>query len=141
DFVVDIEGCEGAKEGVKYGDKFAVPLLEGSYGYGKHIPFEERHRLAELDGHDRVKVVIDPVEGTTNAASNRYDAVSKIAGIKNGEIARIPSEEEARYMDRVVAPPRLNGRIYLDASPAENIDAVVNAYGVSAKDVEVVVMQ
>ncbi|MCL6096773.1 MAG: fructose-bisphosphatase class II [Patescibacteria group bacterium] len=138
------DGCEGVKENRKaleLGEGPAdLPVLTGTYGAGHAVPFSERHVLSEADS--KVKLTIDPVEGTTRASLNQEGAVAVIAGTLTGDIAPIPPEDSpALYADRVVASPRLKGKVSLDRSPDENIKAVMEEFGLTnPQDVEIVLM-
>ncbi len=138
------DGCEGIKENRKaleLGEGPAdLPVLTGTYGAGDAVDFSERHIL--VDSASKVKLIIDPVEGTTRASLNQEGAVAVIAGTITGEIAPIPPEDSpALYADRIVASPRLNGKVSLLKSPADNVRAVMQEFELTnPKDVRVVVM-
>ncbi len=138
------DGCEGIKENRKaleLGEgPTDLPVLTGTYGAGHAIAFSERHVLSAVDS--KVKLIIDPVEGTTRASLNQEGAVAVIAGTLTGEIAPIPPEDSpALYADRIVAPPRLRGKVSLLQSPADNVRAVMEEFGLTnPADVRVVVM-
>ena len=140
------DGCEGLKENRKALElgkgPTDLPVLTGTYGVGHTIDFSERHILNLLDSASKVKLIIDPVEGTTRASLNQEGAVAIIAGTLSGEIAPIPSEDSpALYADRIVASPRLKGKVSLFQTPADNVRAVLEEFGLTdPKDVRVVLM-
>jgi len=141
------DGCEGIKENRKaleLGEgPTDLPVLTGIYGAGHTVPFSERHVLNSLDSKSRVKLIIDPVEGTTRASLNQEGAVAIIAGTLTGDIARIPSEDSpALYANRIVASSRLSGKVSLSQSPADNVRAVMEEFELTnSADVRVVVMK
>lgn len=145
-FASKIVGCEGEKENRKdreSGNGSAdLPVLTGTYGIGHAIPFSERHTLNLLDSLPKAELVIDPIEGTTRASLNQEGAVAIIAGTLTGRIASIPSEDStAIYADRIVATPRLKGKVSLDRSAYENVRAVMEEFGLTnPADVEIVVL-
>ncbi|MCL5435232.1 MAG: fructose-bisphosphatase class II [Patescibacteria group bacterium] len=138
-------GCEGIKENRKaleLGEGPAdLPVLTGTYGAGHAVPFSERHVLSEADS--KVELIIDPIEGTTRASLNQEGAVAVIAGTLTGNIAPIPPEDSpALYADRIVASPRLKGKVSLLQSPADNVRATMEEFELTnPKDVKVVVMR
>jgi hypothetical protein len=71
--------------------------------------------------------------------------MSVIAGVVNGELARVPGEDEARHMDRIIAPARVRrlgaSGISLGADVKYNVRALMRAYRLSSpRDVEAVVL-
>ncbi len=146
-FVSKLIDCEGEKENRKdrkSGNGSAdLPVLKGSYGMKLLVPFSERHVLDTLGSASRINLVIDPIEGTTRASLNQEGAIAVIAGTLSGNIAPIPPEDSpALYADRIVASPRLMGKVSLDRSPRENVRAVMEEFGLdNPADVKVVVME
>lgn len=146
-FVSKVIDCEGEKENRKdreSGNGSAdLEVLRGSYGMESFVPFSERHVLDTLDSASTISLVIDPIEGTTRASLNQEGAVAIIAGTLTGDIAPIPSEDSpALYADRIVASPRLMGKVSLDRSPRENVRAVMKEFGLTnPADVKVVVLE
>lgn len=140
-------GCEGKKENRKAKEKGTgptdLPVLEGRYGVGHLVHFDRRDALDDLDSDSVVFLTIDPVEGTSRASSNQEGSVAIMAGTLTGEIAPIPSEETpALYADRIVAAPRLKGKVALHQSPEKNVKAVMKEFGLTnPADVEVVLME
>jgi hypothetical protein len=137
---------EGAKEASKFGDEGKVRVISGErYGLGHEVPFDQRERLAHMTGYTTVDLAGDGLEETGKAKRNQPGAYATLAGIRNGEISRVPTEEEARYMDRIVASPRVKrlgaAGININADLRHNVDAVRRAYQLSSiRDVEAVLL-
>lgn len=90
-------------------------------------------------------VIINPLHGGGNAVSGREGSMSVIAGVVNGELARVPDEDEAKYMDRVIASPRARrlgaSGISVDADVNYNVRALMRAYRLSSpKEVDAIVL-
>lgn len=126
DFGISVLGCEGKKELRK--DGVELETLEGLHGAVKTIP--------------DLELFIDPIEGTTAAASNRVGSVCIVAGgLENGHNMVPPEDGDAQYLLRTVASPRLRGRISLDMSPSEVVKEAKRAFNLSSpSELRVVVL-
>jgi len=84
----------------------------------------------------RVDVAVDPVDGTTLTAAGLPGAISVVALAERDTLffTHVP------YMDKLVVGPEARGRVSLDASVAENVYAVAEAYRREARDVTVVIL-
>ncbi len=134
DFVSEVVDCEGKKEKRKAEEdgigRTDLRVAEGAYGLGNSIPFSKRQVLQEAP--EKVKLVIDPIEGTTNASLNKDGSFAIIAGTRSGDITKIPEEDSsAKYADRIVAHKRLKGKVSLSNTAEQNIMATLKEYGIT----------
>jgi fructose-1,6-bisphosphatase II len=83
-----------------------------------------------------VDVAVDPVDGTTLTADGLPGAISVVALAERGSLffTHVP------YMDKIVVGPKARGRVNLDASVAENVHAVAEAYDREPRDLTVVML-
>lgn len=110
-FGVEVLDCEGAKEKRKYG--IVVKILQGHYG-------------PQGEG---IEVFVDPIEGTKAASSNIMGSVSIVAGSLDRGHPLIPPEDgDAHYTDRIVASPKLRGKISLEMAPSDIVAEAMRAY-------------
>jgi fructose-1,6-bisphosphatase II len=84
----------------------------------------------------KVDVAVDPVDGTSLTAAGLPGAISVVALAERGTLffSHVP------YMDKMVVGPAARGRASLDASVAENVRAVADAYEREAQDLTVVIL-
>jgi len=125
EFGIKVLDSEGKKEERKYGIKLSS--LDGSYGPAT---------IQMVEGY------VDPVEGTTAASSNEVGSVAIFGGsLDNGHSLVPPENGDAIYMDRIVAGPKLKGKINLEMEPSKIVSIAVEAYGLtSSSELKVVVL-
>jgi fructose-1,6-bisphosphatase II len=84
----------------------------------------------------RVDVAVDPVDGTGLTAAGLPGAISVVALAERDTLffTHVP------YMDKLVVGPEARGRVSLDATVAENVRAVADAYNREARDLTVVIL-
>src|SRR5690606_12083168 len=79
-----------------------------------------------------VDIALDPLEGTTICAKNLPNSLAVIAIAEKGSLLYAPDV----YMDKIaIGPGYPDGVIDLDASPADNINALAKAKGVPVAEV------
>ena len=84
-----------------------------------------------------VDIALDPLEGTTLTAKAMANALAVMAMAEPGTMLNAPDT----YMDKIaVGPGYAEGIVDLDAEPADNINAVAKAKGVTADEITVLVM-
>src|SRR4029078_12786685 len=77
-------------------------------------------------------IAVDPLEGTTICAKGMPNALAVLAIAERGGLLNAPD----MYMDKIaIGPGYPAGVIYLDATPAENLDRLAKAKGVPMSDV------
>jgi fructose-1,6-bisphosphatase II len=84
-----------------------------------------------------VDVAVDPLEGTRLTALGQPNAISTVALAERGTMF-FPGA--AVYMEKIACGPEAADAVDLDASPSDNVRAVAQAKGVSAREVSVVVL-
>jgi fructose-1,6-bisphosphatase II / sedoheptulose-1,7-bisphosphatase len=84
-----------------------------------------------------VDIALDPLEGTTLTAKSMANALAVMAMAEPGSMLNAPDT----YMDKIaIGPGYKDGLIDLDATPADNINAVAKAKGVRPQDITALVL-
>src|SRR4051794_15893312 len=83
-------------------------------------------------------IAVDPVEGTTLTALGRGNAISVIAMSERGTMF---NPGPCVYMEKIAVGPDAVGVIDINASIAENLEAVAKAKGESVRDVTAVILE
>lgn len=94
----------------------------------------------EIVGNGRgpsVDVAVDPVEGTTLLAKGIANAIAIVGLAPRGTMWQ---PGPAFYMNKIVVGPEAAGKIDLDASVADNLQAIAQAKGIDVEEVTVVVL-
>lgn len=86
--------------------------------------------------HVRVDVAVDPLEGTNLVSKGLTGAISVLAVAPRNCLLHAPD----MYMEKIAAGPAAVGKISLDASVTENVQAVANSLHKGIEDVTVVVL-
>jgi fructose-1,6-bisphosphatase II / sedoheptulose-1,7-bisphosphatase len=85
----------------------------------------------------KVDIAVDPLEGTTLCAKDMPGAIAVMAMAQAGSLLYAPDV----YMDKIaIGPGYPEGVIDLDASPADNINALAKAKGVQPHELNVLIM-
>ncbi|WP_119308772.1 class II fructose-bisphosphatase [Cohaesibacter haloalkalitolerans] len=85
----------------------------------------------------KVDIALDPLEGTTLCAKNQPNSLAVIAIADEGSLLNAPDV----YMDKIaIGPGYPKGLVDLDRTPAENLDALAKAKGVSVADLNVCIL-
>ena len=85
----------------------------------------------------RIDIALDPLEGTTLTAKAMANALAVMAWAPAGTLLQAPDT----YMDKIaVGPGYPAGLVDLDATPAENVQAVAKAKGVDPTQVTACVL-
>jgi len=88
-------------------------------------------------GKVKIDIALDPLEGTTLTAKAMANALAVMAWAPKGTMLNAPDT----YMDKIACGPGYPaGVIDLDRTPAENVQAIAKAKGVSADEVTVCVL-
>lgn len=83
-----------------------------------------------------VDIALDPLEGTTICANGAYGSISVIAVAEKGNFLHAPDT----YMDKIAVGPEAAGKVSLEQTPEENIQAVAKALNKSVEEVTVVIL-
>ena len=85
----------------------------------------------------RVDIAVDPLEGTTLCAKDMPGAIAVMAMAQAGSLLYAPDV----YMDKIaIGPGYALGLVDLDASPADNINALAKAKGVKPTEISTLIM-
>ncbi len=85
----------------------------------------------------RVDIAVDPLEGTTLCAKDMPGSIAVMAMAEGGTLLNAPDV----YMDKIaIGPGYPAGIIDLDASPADNINALAKAKGVKAGEITALIL-
>ncbi|QDK37724.1 class II fructose-bisphosphatase [Bdellovibrio sp. NC01] len=84
----------------------------------------------------KLDIALDPLEGTTICATGGVGAISVIAVAEKGKFLHAPDT----YMDKIACGPGARGKIDIDKTPTENINAVAKALGKAVSDLTVVIL-
>jgi fructose-1,6-bisphosphatase II len=86
----------------------------------------------------KVDVAVDPLEGTRLCALGQPNAIAVMAVAERGTMF-VPGA--AFYMEKIAVGPEGIDVIDINASPAENVNAVAEAKGMSVRDLSVIVLE
>lgn len=83
-----------------------------------------------------VDVAVDPLEGTSIVASGGWNALAVLAIADRGNLLHAPD----MYMDKIAVGPEAVGKVHIDASIKENLEAVARAKNKDIEDVVATVL-
>ncbi|WP_017186213.1 class II fructose-bisphosphatase [Alkalibacillus haloalkaliphilus] len=83
-----------------------------------------------------VDIAVDPVEGTNIVALGTWNALCVVGIANRGRLLHAPD----MYMEKIAVGPEAVGKIDLDASVDQNLNAVAEAKGKDIEDIVVVVL-
>lgn len=96
--------------------------------------------IGEELGADRggpvVDVAVDPLEGTNIVASGTWNALSVLAIADGGNLLHAPD----MYMEKIAVGPESVGKIDINASTKENLEAVAKAKKKDLEDIVAIVL-
>ena len=84
----------------------------------------------------KVDIAVDPLEGTTLAATGAPDAISVIAIADDGQFLNAPDT----YMQKIAVGPEARGQIDLRESPTWNLERIAKAKGKKISEVTAVIL-
>ncbi|QLY23840.1 class II fructose-bisphosphatase [Bdellovibrio sp. KM01] len=90
----------------------------------------------KTDDAPALDIALDPLEGTTICATGGPGSISVIAVAEKGKFLHAPDT----YMDKIACGPGAKGKIDIDKSPTENVQAVAKALGKEVSDMTVVIL-
>jgi fructose-1,6-bisphosphatase class II len=94
-------------------------------------------RLGLGMGHPPVDIAVDPLEGTNLCATGAPNAITVLAASERGGLLHAPD----LYMQKLCVGPAAKGRVHLDATPAENLNAIAQALHRKVGELTVVVLE
>jgi fructose-1,6-bisphosphatase II / sedoheptulose-1,7-bisphosphatase len=85
----------------------------------------------------RIDIALDPLEGTTLTAKDMPNALAVMAFSPEGGMLHAPDT----YMDKIaIGPGYAQGLVDLDATPADNINALAKAKGVDVSEITALIL-
>src|SRR5689334_12033766 len=87
-------------------------------------------RFAEVD------IAVDPLEGTNLCATGAPNAIAVLAASERGGLLHAPD----LYMEKLVVGPSSKDAVSLDATVAENLNAIAKCLGRDVSDLVVIVL-
>ncbi|HEV2362260.1 MAG TPA: class II fructose-bisphosphatase [Acidimicrobiales bacterium] len=106
------------------GEKDEAPMLYNGERIGDGTPPE-------------TDIAVDPIDGTSLTALGRGGAVSVIAVAERGAMF---NPGPCFYMEKIAVGPDAAGLIDINASVAENLEAVAKAKGIAIRDVTAIIL-
>jgi fructose-1,6-bisphosphatase II len=88
------------------------------------------------DNDPEVDIALDPLEGTTIAATGRPNALSVISIAEKGNFLHAPDT----YMEKIAVGPKARGAIDLRKTPTENLRRIADAMDRYIEDLTVVIL-
>jgi fructose-1,6-bisphosphatase II len=85
---------------------------------------------------DAVDIAVDPLEGTNLCATGAPNAIAVLAASERGGLLHAPD----LYMEKLVVGPSSKHAVHLDATVAENLNAIAKCLGREVEDLVVVVL-
>jgi fructose-1,6-bisphosphatase II len=82
-------------------------------------------------------IAVDPIDGTTLTSLGRGNAIAVIAVSERGTMY---DPGPCVYMEKIAVGPEAAGKVSIEASPTENLQAVAEAKGESVRDVTAVIL-
>lgn len=107
------------------GEMDEAPMLYIGEKVGRNGPYD-----VEVD------IAVDPLEGTNLVAKGLTGAIAVLAVAPHGCLLHAPD----MYMEKIAAGPEAVGKISLDATVAENVQAVADSLQKDVGDITVVVL-
>lgn len=88
------------------------------------------------EGAPEVDIAVDPLEGTNLCATGSPGAITIVAIAEKGGLLNAPDI----YLDKLVVSPSAKGRVDINASVRDNINAIADSLNYDADDLVVVVL-
>jgi fructose-1,6-bisphosphatase II len=85
---------------------------------------------------DEVDIAVDPLEGTNLCATGAPNAIAVLAASERGGLLHAPD----LYMEKLVVGPSSKHAVHLDASVADNLNAIAKCLGRDVDDLVIVVL-
>jgi fructose-1,6-bisphosphatase II / sedoheptulose-1,7-bisphosphatase len=88
------------------------------------------------DDDVEVDIAVDPLEGTNLCATGSANAIAVLAASNRRGLLHAPD----CYMEKVIVGPAARGAVHLDATVAENLQAIAKRLNRTVKDLVVIVL-
>jgi fructose-1,6-bisphosphatase class II len=83
-----------------------------------------------------IDIAVDPLEGTNLCATGSPGAIAVLAAAPRGGLLKAPD----CYMEKIIVGPRAKGKVHLDASVKENLQAIAKSLDRPVNEVVVIVL-
>ena len=83
-----------------------------------------------------VDIAVDPLEGTNLCALGTPNAITVLAASNKGGLLHAPD----CYMDKIIVGPAAKGKVHLDATVKENLEAIAKSLNRNVTDLVVIVL-
>ena len=117
-----------------------VVIGEGERDKAPMLFIGERVGAVTASGQDwlpQVDIAVDPLEGTNLCATGAPNAIAVLAAAERGGLLHAPDI----YMEKLVVGPRSKDAVDLNASVADNLNAIAGCLKRSVEDLVVVVLE
>ncbi|MGB8957123.1 MAG: class II fructose-bisphosphatase [Tumebacillaceae bacterium] len=84
----------------------------------------------------KLDVAVDPLEGTNIVAKGLWNGLTVVAVAPEGALLHAPD----MYMQKIAVGPRARGKVHIDASVRDNLEAVAKAANKKMSDVVAIVL-
>src|SRR3954469_9327064 len=116
------------------GERDEAPMLYIGEKVGQiHSPETGERRQTRFE---EVDIAVDPLEGTNLCATGAPNAIAVLAASERGGLLHAPD----LYMEKLVVGPSSKHAVHLDASVADNLNAIAKCLGREMEDLVVVVL-
>ena len=116
------------------GERDEAPMLYIGEKVGQiNAPESGERRLSRFE---EVDIAVDPLEGTNLCATGAPNAIAVLAASERGGLLHAPD----LYMEKLVVGPSSKHAVHLDASVADNLNAIAKCLGREVDDLVVVVL-
>src|SRR6059036_3399787 len=117
-----------------------VVIGEGERDEAPMLYIGEKVGMANKSANGRrypqVDIAVDPLEGTNLCATGAPNAIAVLAASESGGLLHAPD----MYMEKLVVGPSSKHAFHLDATVAENLNAIAKCLGRKVKDLVVIVL-
>jgi fructose-1,6-bisphosphatase II / sedoheptulose-1,7-bisphosphatase len=117
------------------GERDEAPMLYIGEKVGQ-IHASDNGAVRGVTRFDEVDIAVDPLEGTNLCATGAPNAIAVLAASERGGLLHAPD----LYMEKLVVGPSSKHAVHLDASVADNLNAIAKCLGREVEDLVVVVL-
>jgi fructose-1,6-bisphosphatase class II len=112
-----------------------IVIGEGERDEAPMLFIGEKVGRAQADDPE-VTIAVDPLEGTNLCATGSPGSIAVLAASGSRGLLHAPD----CYMDKLIVGPAARGKVHLDATPAENLNAIAKALSRRVSDLVVIVL-
>jgi fructose-1,6-bisphosphatase II / sedoheptulose-1,7-bisphosphatase len=118
------------------GERDEAPMLYIGEKVGQIHAAAPESGERRLTRFEEVDIAVDPLEGTNLCATGAPNAIAVLAASERGGLLHAPD----LYMEKLVVGPSSKHAVHLDASVADNLNAIAKCLGREVEDLVVVVL-